>query len=62
MKTTIKRSSIIRKRSMGDAYFKKGRHEYIAGQKTAAIKDWKKAAHLGNENAKWLLRELVGLN
>jgi hypothetical protein len=63
MKTKASRPrSIKRKFLSGDEYFRHGQIKYAAGQSIAALKDWEMAAHLGNQNAKWLLREMAGLN
>ncbi|MBF8263950.1 MAG: hypothetical protein HW387_1615 [Parachlamydiales bacterium] len=59
---TLRPRSIKRKFLSGDEYFQSGQIKYAAGKAAAARKDMEKAAHLGNQKAKWLLREIAGLN
>ena len=59
---SLRRRSRARKLKNSDDYFKTGLKKYQAGHLAAALKDWDKAACLGNEHARWLLREFAGLH
>jgi hypothetical protein len=60
MKT--KRKPRLSRLKSGAQHLKTGRIQYAKGKMEAAIKEWRRAARLGNEAARWILRELAGLN